>query len=285
MKFFISLLTYLAFMPLAVFADEGEAALLCADQSDNRIRLINPSAKEPNKFTLWCYPAEDGKKFRYMPTDAKLVKLGGVQHILAAYHGRVQLIRFKDQKLIKDYPSLSSCHSAELLPDGKIVSANSNHGKLRLHHSADQFTDTDLPYAHGVMWDAKRNYLWVLGDFLYRFHYKNGGLKIDRKFKLPVTPTGHDLFPLRNGKKLLVSNNDALFLFDIATEKFETISTLKEIKSASQHPDGTIWATDPTNIEGGASWQSNAVICIKPATPAKHIRAKGARFYKARWWQ
>lgn len=265
--------------------DAQTLALLCADQADNRIRLINPFVEGDEKPSLWSYPEEDGKRFPYMPTDAKRVELGGVIHVLASYHGRVQLVRFKDRKLVKDYESLSSCHSAELLPDGVIVTANSNHGKLRLHSSAKEFVDIDLPYAHGVTWDKQRNCLWALGDALYRFRYEKGKLMLVKKYKMPFSPTGHDLFPMRKESKLLVSNNDALFLFDIVTETFETISTLKEIKSASEHVDGSIWISDPVELKSGASWQSNAVIRVRPKIPAARIKNKAARFYKARWWQ
>lgn len=260
-------------------------ALLCADQSDNRIRLINPFAEGDRKAELWSYPAEDEQALKYMPTDAKRVELDGVVHVLASYHGRVQLIRFKDRKLVKDFSSYSSCHSAELLPGGAIVTANSNHGMLRLHRSADDFTDLKIPYAHGVTWDKERKCLWALGDFLYRINIAEGKLTIEKKFKLPLSPTGHDLFPLRREAKLLVSNNVALFLFDIATEKFEMVSELKEIKSASQYHDGTVWVSDPEKLEGSASWQSDSIIRVRPKAPKVSYRNKGAKFYKVRWWQ
>ena len=77
-------------------------ALLCADQSDNRIRLINPTAAGDRKPALWSYPAEGEKPLKYKPTDAKRVGMQGVVYVLASYHGRVQLVRFKDRKLIKD---------------------------------------------------------------------------------------------------------------------------------------------------------------------------------------
>lgn len=260
-------------------------ALLCADQADNRIRLVDPLTPGNNKAILWCYPPEDEKGLIYRPTDAKRVEMDGQVFILAACHGRVQLIRFSDQMVVKDFSTPSSCHSAELLPDGSIVSVNSNHGILRLHRSAEDFADMALPYAHGVTWDKERKCLWVLGDLLYRFGYTGGKLALNRSFELPLSPTGHDLFPLRDGAKLLVSNNDALFLFDIATEKFETISEMKQIKSASQHFDGSIWVSEPKLIEGAKEWQSDSFIPVLPQVPAIRYTMGGARFYKARWWQ
>jgi hypothetical protein len=261
-------------------------ALLCADQADNRIRLINPFAAGDRKPALWSYPAEDEDQLKYRPTDAKRVEMDGVVYVLAAYHGRVQLVRFKDRKLVKDFPTYGSCHSAELLPNGAIVTANSTpHGMLRLHRSTDDFVDLKLPYAHGVTWDKDRKCLWALGDFLYRIDFAEGKLTIKKKFELPLSPTGHDLFPLRQEAKLLVSNNSALFLFDIATEKFETLSELGGIKSASQHVDGTIWITDPAKLKGRASWQTDAVLRVRPKAPEIRYRNAGSKFYKARWWQ
>jgi len=263
----------------------GTPAVLCADQSDNRIRLFDPLPAGDAKPTLWCYPRDDQKALRYRPTDAKRVEIDGVVHVLAAYHGRVRLVRFSDQKLIKDFPSYSSCHSAELLPDGAIVSANSNHGMLRLHRSADDFVDLELPYAHGVTWDKARQCLWALGDCLYLFDYSDGALSLVDKIELPLSPTGHDIFPLRDEAKLLVSNNDALFLFDIATQQFETVSELKFTKSASQHIDGSLWVSEPKKIAGAEDWQSDSFIVVRPAAAAIRYTREGSRFYKARWWQ
>ena len=260
-------------------------ALLCADQSDRRIRLIDPFDTSDRKATLWSYPAEDESSINYLPTDAKRVEMEEEVYVLIAYHGRVQLVRFKDRKLVKDFSTYDSCHSAELLPDGAIVTANSNHGMLRLHRSADEFIDLKVPYAHGVTWDKKRMCLWALGDLLYRINVAEGKLTIEKKFPLPLSPTGHDLFPLRGKEKLLVSNNLALFLFDIETEEFETVSELRGIKSASQHLDGTIWITDPAELEGAAPWQSDAVVRVRPKVPKIRYHNQGAKFYKARWWQ
>ncbi len=260
-------------------------AILCADQADNRIRLVDPLTPGDRKTTLWCYPPDDEKPLKYRPTDAKRVEIKGETFILAAYHGRVRLVRFSDQKLIKDFSTYSSCHSAELLPDGSIVSVNSNHGMLRLHRSEDEFVDHELPYAHGVTWDKERKCLWVLGDFLYRFNYTGGNLSLEHKFKMPKTPTGHDLFPVRKEAKLLVSNNDGLYLFDIATGKFETVSELTGIKSASQDADGSIWVSEPKKIEGAKDWQSDGFIPVRPKELTTGHTIEGALFYKARWWQ
>ncbi len=278
----------LALLSNIVTADEKitseTVALLCSGQTDNRIRLIDPLSKTERKTTLWCYPTDDGKPFPHRPRDAKRVELDGVVHILVSYKGSVRLIRFNDKKVIKEYTSYKSCHSAEILPDGTIVTASSEDGKLRVHRSENDFTDLELPYAHGLVWDKKGKQLWALGDVLYRFNYNKGKLILIKKYKLPMTPTGHDLFPTRDGKKLLVSNNDALFLFDLKAEAFEKISDLAEIKSASEHQDGSIWASDPKDMEKSGSWQSDSVIQIKPEAKMRYTN-KGAKFYKARWWQ
>lgn len=271
----------------SINADENPA-LLCADQADNRIRLVEPfaNAKTEVKPTLWCYPADDGKPFPLRPTDAKRVEINGEIHILAAYHGRVKLIRFKDKKIIKDYPAPDSCHSAELLPDGNIVTVSSNDETLRIHRSDKDFTDTKLPYAHGVVWDKKRKQLWALGDVLYRFDYIEGKLQLVKKYKFPMTPTGHDLFPTRDSKELLVTNNDALFRFDIKTEKFNKSSDLKRIKSASQDKEGNIWVTEQSTKKGYANYQSDTLIEVKDSdTKPNRITLEGMKFYKARWWQ
>lgn len=61
--------------------------------------------------------------------------------------------------------------------------------------------------------------------------------------------------------------------------------TKKEIKSASQHSDGTIWVMHPTEIKGGASWQSDSVLRVYPQSPEMRYSHTGSKFYKVRWWQ
>lgn len=90
--------------------------------------------------------------------------------------------------------------------------------------------------------------------------------------------------PLRDERKLLVSNNDALYLFDIETQKVELVSDLRAIKCASQHLDGTLWASDPTEIEGAATWKSDAILRVRPKEPPQRYQNHGCRFYKARSW-
>jgi len=286
-KFLVVIL--LALITGASLADEKISpktiAILCADQSDNRIRLIDPRAKDGQKATLWAYPAENQEQIKYMPTDAKRMVWKGEVCILAAYHGRVKMIRLSDHKVLVDYPSLGSCHSAELLPDGVIVTANSNHAKLRIHRSAEDFEDLDLPYAHGVCWDKKRKLLWALGDQLYSYKYAKGKLSLVQKYPLPDSPTGHDLFPTRDGNNLLVTNNDALYTFDLKTAKFKKLSALKEIKSVSEHQDGSIWISDPKNLKGASSWQSNTLMNLENGDAKKQYLLEGTKFYKARWWQ
>ena len=154
-----------------------------------------------------------------------------------------------------------------------------------MHRIVGDFTDLKLPYAHGVIWDETRQRLWALGDFLYRLKFTGGKLSIEKKFKPPLSPTGHDLFPLHKDAILLVSDNEALYLFDVATEKLEIISRPHGIKSASQYHDGTIWISDPAELKGAADWQSDEVIRGSPNAPQIRYRNKGAKFYKARWWQ
>lgn len=288
--FFLSLVVAMGSVTAEEGGEQGDpkasvSALLLADQADRRIRLVNPMAEKEEKALIWCYPPENEAALQWSPTDAKRVTFKDELLILAAYHGRVQLVRYRDGLLVKDFPAYPSCHSAEILPDGTIATANSNDGKLRLHFTAERFTDYELPYAHGLAWDKKRRCLWALGDQLYSFDYRDQKLVPKEAFPLPMSPTGHDLFPLRKRDALLVSNNEALFIFDLGSEEFEKISALREIKSASEHADGTIWVSDPKNLEGMRDWQSNAVKQVRPSGNQRHFVIKGTRFYKARWWQ
>ena len=118
-----------------------------------------------------------------------------------------------------------------------------------------------------------------------QFGWSHPSLTVDRSIELPMSPTGHDLFPLREQAKLLVSNESALFLFDITTEQFETISEIKDIKSVSQHQDATIWITEPKKISDAAPWHSDGVLRVRPNAPEIRHHHTNARFYIVRWWQ
>lgn len=257
-------------------------AILAADQADGRVRLI--SAETPAQ-TLWAFPPESAKPDAYKPTDAKKVEFEGKTCILVSYHGRVRLIRFEDQKVLKDYPSLGSCHSVEMLPDGKLVSANSNHNTLRLHLDAEKFFDLPLTFAHGVVWDKAGDCLWAVGDELYQVRYEKDSLSIVEKFSLPGSPSGHDLFPVAHSRNLLVSDNEALYIFSPEKKSFATLSTIRAIKSASRAKDGSAWITEPMKIEGAAPWHSDTIARIEGDQITTRITLPGARFYKARWWQ
>lgn len=118
-----------------------------------------------------------------------------------------------------------------------------------------------------------------------QFGWSHPSLTVDRSIELPMSPTGHDLFPLREQAKLLVSNESALFLFDITTEQFETVSEIKDIKSVNQHQDATIWITEPKKISDAAPWHSDGVLRVRPNAPEIRHHHANARFYIVRWWQ
>ncbi len=266
-------------------APPEETAILCADQADNRIKLIRLS--DPAKPTvIWRHPDTPDKRGPYMPTDAKRVVVQGVVHILASYHQRVQLVRFADKKLIRDYPAPPSCHSAECLPDGTIVTANSTDEKLRLHFSAAEYLDYPLPYAHGACWDHQRQQLWALGDKLHLYDYKDRKLNLKKSHPLPGAPTGHELFPVANADKLFVSNTENLSVFDIKAAKFHVLLSIADIKCASVCPDAKTWITQPKSIPAAQSWQTDTITSVASiAEEQQRHTIPLARFYKARWWQ
>lgn len=121
--------------------------LLAVDQADNRVRLVEPDPEHGLLKTIWSYPDTGEATHEHRPPDAKFVIFNDEVHVLAAYHGRVRLIRYPDRTVRVDLPAPRSCHSAEMLPDGRIASTSSNDDLLILHDRSGASEEATLPFA------------------------------------------------------------------------------------------------------------------------------------------
>lgn len=223
-------------------------------------------------------------------SDAKRV-MNGTHVIACASGGAVALVRLEDKRV--EFYALASgnTHSVELLPDGNLVSASSK-GYLRVFctdpavsHAPDEVktSDVPLPSAHGVVWDAKKNRLWAIGDTeLVRYEYngkrEDPALKEEARFTLP-SPGGHDLFPVPGTRKLFLTSG-GVFLFDTEQEtfsEFDQPTARGSVKSISQREAG-----GPIIVmEAETSWWSDDIRFVGEDRVKTLDKAK---FYKARWW-
>ena len=159
--------------------------ILLAEQKEHRVAIVNIKTQA----IVWEWKPslslsqEHAKWFSSM-SDAKLVYDGN--YILAtASGGGVALVRISDKKTVFYTYVGGNTHSAELLPDGNIVSASSTGNYLTVIKvdtviAPDQVykKNVTIDFGHNVVWDNKNQLLWSAGrnkihSYNYNFNQKN----------------------------------------------------------------------------------------------------------------
>ena len=167
--------------------------------------------------------------------ECKLVD-NGKNLLVTSSGGGVVLIERATKKCLF-YAYAPMAHSADVLPDGRIVVALSTNPKGNSIELYDRnkpeivvFRDS-LYSGHGAVWNAKRQRLYVLGyDELREYSLANWKtaspeLKLERTWTIPGIG-GHDLSPVSDDE-MLVSEHYGVHSFDIRSEKFTPFEPLK----------------------------------------------------------
>ncbi len=269
---------------------------LGSDQSDNKVRLFSDTINDLGELaehSRWHFLPN------HMPTDAKRVDHQGEISVIIASHGSIYQIPINYQDKYVYAETHPSCHSVEILPDGNMISANSNGNKLTLHFNkqeeVDKFRfiesfDILFEYAHGVVYDKQRDVVWALGFTIGKFKYNccpTPELTLLNEYQLPTPHSdGHDLFPDENGD-LLVTSDQGVLKFTIDSLNNPLFSSLiysdHNIKSVvSDIYSNDLYITSPTDIAGYETWQTNKIINVSQST---HYVRPSSKFYKVRLWQ
>ena len=212
---------------------------------------------------MWEYDTRKGVDGLSMQfdhfNDQKRVWYSNTEYILIAGNGDgIALFNLETEKFDFSYDvrvaNLStSVHAAEILPDGNFVVADptgNNRGgaNLRLIYgdNADPKILQSIPYPgiHAVVWDHRRERLWVWGSKLRKYRYVSDELNSSliqdgSQFDPPAWGVGaHDMMPMvREGQadKLIFNCKQGIGTFDIESESFEllygTISLAKHALS------------------------------------------------------
>jgi len=246
--------------------------------------LIDPS--------IWRFPKLEATK-KNRPTDAKRVDNRDKISVIIACHGAIFEVPFNYAAKPMFTKTYGSCHSVEKLPDGNFISASSKHGKLRLHFDPSErpnnvilksWKDYDLQFAHGVVFDKKRNNIWALGVHLNKYKYNpnpSPSLELIQSYNIPEK-SGHDLFP-DNKSNLWLSTNRAIYQFNIEEETIKLIDSIRRVKSiVSDIHNDEIYLTIPTPKLGYKRWQSHTILNY---STSKKLKRNKAKFYKVRLWQ
>jgi len=264
--------------------------LLITDQSQNRILIADADA---GKITWEWKPENDGvlpkdAKWFSAPSDVKPV-YNGKYLLIVASGGGVALVRISDKKTVFYAYAGGNTHSAEVLPDGNIVTASStanylmvfNTDTLNFHDSLYR-NKIYLPFAHNVVWDQKRQLLWSAGrnklyTYKYNFNCHKPDLILVDSTILP-DKDAHDLYPVYGKDQLWLTTLTGVFSVNPATKKVTAVgaSSIKDIKNVSSGPAD--YAT--IMMQPKTSWWSDEIKDDKGKTIFK---LEGLKIYKARW--
>lgn len=163
-----------------------------------------------------------------------------------------------------------NAHSAEVLPENKIaVACSSPCDQLQLYDRSrpnEVLHTIELPGAHGVVWNEKRQRLYAIGKKKLGIYRLEGAdtdtpkLVEEAAITTPKTST-HDLTPV-DENTLCVSGRNS-YLFNIDTREFTELTQfngLTAIKSVNYNVNtNEAWYTDSTVPEGDYNWSSQTV--------------------------
>ena len=270
--------------------------ILCSNQATRDVLVMDVDGdwSKPESI-LWKWnpegdpniPADRLKRFNHI--DETKVVNGGKQILVTSSTGGMALVDVATkQSVFTGYPG-GSTHSADLLPDGTIITASSTGNFLMVFtrkdgektaHKTFKLTFAD---AHGVVWDKVLGLVWAVGKEAviccrYNFDVENPQLTIVESFPLKPNPYwGHDLILLEKERKLLMTGRNMLE-FDTMTGQYKLFLKRKSVKSISIHPETgeqlvqipkeNYWNDTVTLLNGDRKW----------TLPGN------AKIYKARWF-
>lgn len=265
--------------------------LLITDQSLNRIAIVDVDAGE----IVWEWRASEATGVQAKdvawfnaPSDAKAV-YDGKYILLNASGGGIALVRIDDKKTVFYAFAGGNTHSAEMLPDGNIVSASSTGNFLMLfrtdtlQHPAEVYTKKIyMPFAHNVVWDNQRQQLWTAAkDKLYALKYNfdcnHPDLTVIDSTSLPDTDA-HDLFPVPGSDALWLTTPQGIYQVDAETRDIKEVTGAfrEDIKSVSSGPESF-----PTLImHPQEQWWADEVLDLQGN---RILQQSGLKIYKARW--
>ncbi|RAJ75596.1 hypothetical protein CLV59_109210 [Chitinophaga dinghuensis] len=267
-----------------------DKCIVIAEQSQHRIVIADVHSGK----VIWEWRPDrsnvqsDHVKWFSNPSEAKVV-YNRRYVLMTASGGGVALIRIADKKVVFYAYAGGNTHSAELLPDGNIVSASSTGNFLTVFrtdttHFPDGVYTKQVPieFGHNVVWDPGNNKLWSVGmSSIHAFRYNHNcaapDLVTDTTIAMPGNE-GHDLVPVYGEKRLWLTNASNVYYFDVNRKKLTPADRVLQdnIKSVSSGPAGF-----PTIvIRPKESWWTDEVLDAGAKTVFQH---KGWKIYKARW--
>ena len=280
---------------MSLFGQNLRNQILCSDQKtcDVFIMDANGDWSKPESI-LWHWnpkddpniPPERKRAFGNM-SDSKCVS-DGKQILVVASGGGMALIDVATkQSVFTAYPG-GNTHSAELLPDGTVITASSTGATLKVFtRIGDEKTPHKtftykFPGGHGVVWDQIHGLVWAVGAdvlvaFRYNFDVEDPQLIPVQTFDLGKGYSGHDLVLLKKENKLLLTGRDVKE-FDTMLGTLRLFSNKHSVKSISIHPETGEQLVQIPNEQ----WWNDTVMLLNGNR--KWTLPNKARIYKTRWF-
>ncbi len=254
----------------------------------------------PNGYTLvpvWTWTPETSKGMpqelvkNFSTIDECKPASGGAELLVTSSHDAVALVSRKDGETLFS-ANVKNAHTAILLPADLIAVASSDATDgtgdrvvfFDRHVPDVRLAEQPIHAAHGLVWDAKRNLLWILGfDQLMKTTVNRTSrdtvhVAVEHVFDLPE-PTGHDLRLSSDCSTLFLSTTHHTYKFRIEQAMFKPfppLSDITDVKSFSIDPQsGRIVYTvaDP-----GGYWTSTLRFSLPQGTAPLPTP-----IYKVRW--
>lgn len=275
-----------------------ENAVVLAEQSRTAILVMDMNTKK----VVWEWepltgdiPSAKRSLFKN-PSECKPV-LNNEYVLMTASGGAVALIRFADKKVMCYAECGINPHSAEILPDGNIVTAESKQGEINLF-AVDMEKGTmvkkstkKIGNAHNLVWDAKRQCIYTTGTInnagksvtaLFRFKYNNDKenptlTNQARIYTFDNEKGGHDLFPVYGETdKLWLTAEHGVYQFDMSASELTatTIYEVLDVKAVGRDANGKDYLLKPTE-----SWWAP---CVVDGAGNEYFNLASSKIYKFR---
>ncbi len=220
---------------------------------DDKIIIIDEQASDENNVKIvWSWKVSEAASQlpeiyqKYLIPLDECKPVDDNKNILATSSGGGVVLIERATKKCLFYAYAPMAHSADVLPNGRIVVALSTHPKgnsieIYDRNQPEQVLYCDSLYSgHGAVWNEKRQRLYALGYdelreySLVNWHTSSPTLKLEKKWTIPGK-SGHDLSPVSDNE-LLVSEHFGVHIFDISREvftPFEPLKSAENIKSVN----------------------------------------------------
>ena len=231
--------------------------------------------------------------------DCKPVDKGKKLLVTSSYSWCV-LLDTETQEVLFHTTAVPNAHSAELLPNNRIVVACSegndpNNNSVQLYDISKPnliLSRSTLGSAHGVVWNETTQRLYAIGGQslqIYKlkdWETETPSLELEKTVQ---TPQGglHDMSYV-NSNTLCIGGRRA-YLYDIGANQFtemKLFAASTAIKSINYNDEtGELWYTDSTVPEGSQTWSTQTIryaTDMHASTAARTIKVPDLDMYKVR---